>query len=547
MNNDRDPTESHLNREYGKGFNMLKKMGFKSGGGLGPCGEGITAPIEVAPRKPGEGLRDDEGLVMKPPSAVQKRGRALKRRQTPDSDREEMPDEDSSGSELEAAEVVELSEEEKRVVEARREVEILLEKKRELEYQVFNVSSLLEGGSDSIVSAESISALSYDIVDSGILHQSLRDASVLARVISLLRDKYDSNPLWSELQAELVISAAVSEMVHEITEKVEVTPSLVEAVHDLVIDDDHFARLLEFQLIPAPALKPDRTIFEAIKSSASCLHYQSIYSRLLEKYIQKSLVDHQLTSWLVREGWIDLVPRGSTYDELMEEYVVPQLSRVSDPQDILPWRAHLSEEQWKRLVTLKSNQLLVSLRKVSPGQPDAVPRIKVAVGWSSVVSPCVVGFLLAESGFLPKWLDLNKLEPDILKKECQAWCPILVNVAYHSPAKKIVQDAVKIATAGGELDNNAKRRPPGPPREFFTLGKSTAGSCTKIVTTLGDVIREEASARNLLVAPKPGTARENGIQVFKIGDKSFYWKEDSIYILTDQQVWIESSLESLFR
>lgn len=547
MNNDRDPTESHLNREYGKGFNMLKKMGFKSGVGLGPSGEGITAPIEIAPRKPGEGLRDDEGLVMKPSSAVQKRGRALRRRQIPDSDTEEIPDEDSSGSELEEAEVVELSEEEKRVVEARREVEIMLERKRELEYQVFNVSSLLEGGSDSMVSAESISALSYDIVDSGILSQSLHDASILARVISLLRDKYDSNPLWYELEAELVISAAVSEMVHEITEKVEVTPSLVEAVHDLVIDDDHFARLLEFQLIPAPALRPNRNIFTGIKSCASCLHYQSIYSRLLEKYIQKSLVDHQVTAWLVREGWIDLVPRGSPYEELMEEYVVPRLSHVSDPEDILPWRPHLSEEQWKRLVTLKSNQLLVSLRKVSPGHPDALARVTVAVEWSSVVSPCVVGFLLVESGFFPKWLDLNKLEPDILKKECQAWFPLLVNVAYHSPAKKIILDAVKIATAGGELENNTKRRPPGPPREFFASSKSITGSSTKIVTTLGDVIREHASARNLLVAPKPGAARENGIQVFKLGEKSLYWKEDSIYILTDQQVWIECSLESLFR
>ena len=59
------PSEIQLTKQYGKGFSMLKKMGFKTGTGLGPTGEGITAPIEVSMRRKGEGLTEEE--LIEPP------------------------------------------------------------------------------------------------------------------------------------------------------------------------------------------------------------------------------------------------------------------------------------------------------------------------------------------------------------------------------------------------------------------------------------------------------------------------------------------------
>ncbi|CAK0844100.1 unnamed protein product, partial [Prorocentrum cordatum] len=47
---------------YGKGFAMLKKMGFE-GGGLGRHNDGIANPIEVTRRKAGMGLQDDGEMV----------------------------------------------------------------------------------------------------------------------------------------------------------------------------------------------------------------------------------------------------------------------------------------------------------------------------------------------------------------------------------------------------------------------------------------------------------------------------------------------------
>eukprot|EP00929_Paragymnodinium_shiwhaense_P034425 TRINITY_DN18733_c0_g1_i1.p1 TRINITY_DN18733_c0_g1~~TRINITY_DN18733_c0_g1_i1.p1 ORF type:complete len:848 (-),score=284.53 TRINITY_DN18733_c0_g1_i1:51-2594(-) len=53
---------NQMSENYGKGFEMLKKMGFK-GGGLGKREDGIANPIQVQKRKAGEAIQDDGEMV----------------------------------------------------------------------------------------------------------------------------------------------------------------------------------------------------------------------------------------------------------------------------------------------------------------------------------------------------------------------------------------------------------------------------------------------------------------------------------------------------
>ena len=237
---------------------------------------------------------------------------------------------------------------------------------------------------------------------------------------------------------------------------------------------------------------------------------------------------------------MQLVPVGESLNALLQDHLVPRLSHATSPKEVVAWKAYLSEEQWKNVVYGKAIQLLELLKRISVSDRKAFYLLESVVEWAEVVSPCVVGLLLVESGFLPKWLELNKLEPDILGKECRAWFPLLGKVGYHSPAKKIITEALRIAR--GELENT-QRRPAGPPPGFFA--KTSSHSSDKSKVTLGDVLREEARRRNVLLVPKPGV-REQGIQVFKVGNNSVFWKEDSVF-LQQGVVWTEVSLDSVFR
>ena len=534
------PSESQLTKQYGKGFNMLKKMGFKPGTGLGPSGDGIITPIEINMRRPGEGLKDNEGTAPKPKrdSKVKSLQPKRQRSEGEDSDVNMGEDETSSVSSGEES-AVELSPEAQKVFETRQAVDMLVESRRKLQYQLFSIESKPDGD----VSLESVQGI---VRDCGMLVDAINDMDFLKRLINLLRDQYDSNPLWYQLDVELVITSAVSEMISRITEISEVSPALIESVHEMVIDDDHFARILEFQLLPPLALQPNFEIFKAVHASASAMHYQSIYSRFLRNFFHSSISDPKKDpSWLISHGWFDLVPFGACRTELLEDHVKPRLVSSSAPSEVLPWKPQFSAPQWKDIVTQIAGQLLRSLRKMDPTSPAATELLEVAVAWGEVVSPCVVGFLLVESDFLPKWFSIYKTSPEF-QKMCKRILPLVARVAYHSPAKRVALDAVRSAR-GEPLNAAAKRRPGGPPPEFFAKAKSAAvlTESQQGKLSLGDVIREEGIARNVLVAPKPGM-RENGCQVLRVGDKTVYWKDDSVFEKAENGSWTEVHIESVF-
>ena len=93
-----------------------------------------------------------------------------------------------------------------------------------------------------------------------------------------------------------------------------------------------------------------------------------------------------------------------------------------------------------------------------------------------------------------------------------------------------------------------RRRPGGPPPEFFAARTTTqvpvGGDAEKV--TLGDVVKEEAQRRGVAVTPSPG-ARENGCQVFRVGSKLVYWKEDSLFVKPGEAPWAEVALDSVFK
>merc|ERR1719379_1829404 len=53
---------AQMEKNYGRGYSMLKKMGFK-GGGLGRREDGIANPIDVRVRRKGEALQDEGEIV----------------------------------------------------------------------------------------------------------------------------------------------------------------------------------------------------------------------------------------------------------------------------------------------------------------------------------------------------------------------------------------------------------------------------------------------------------------------------------------------------
>jgi hypothetical protein len=276
-------------------------------------------------------------------------------------------------------------------------------------------------------------------------------------------------------------------------------------------------------------------------SVASPVHYQSIYSRFIQDFLIRSVSKHE-TARLIRENWIDLLPNGRTRERFLLDQVKPRLIIGSSPDEVLLWKGHFTHEDWKDILRRIALQLLSSLKRVEVGSAHAFEMVDAAISWADVVSPCVVGFLLIESGFLPKWFEYHKSRND-LNQAITEWFPVLAKVSYHSPAKKVVLDSVRSCRGEGDSTQGARRRPGGPPPEFFS---SQAKPVDSQRAGLGDVIREEANTRNVLITPKSGM-RENGCQVFKVGDRTIYWKEESLFERVGDSNWAEIGLDSLFR
>ena len=535
------PSETKLTKEYGKGFSMLKKMGFKTGTGLGPSGDGIVTPIEIQMRRPGEGLKDNEGAAPKPKRSKKTKGirKPGSKEQSADGDIEMYEEYDSSASSGEES-AVELSPEEQRILDARQLVEKLTDSRRRIQYQLFE----LDGNRVPDTNSNSLEGL---VRDCELLEEAVGDAEYFKRLVDLLRDRYDSDPLWYALDAESLITSAVSELVSRSTEAAEISSSLIQSVHELVMDDDHFARILEYQLLPPLALNPDISLFQAIKQTASALHYQSIFYRFLRDFFVRSLEDPKRDPvWLIESGWFDLVPQGRARTDLLLNHVEPRLVTSSAPFDVLPWRPLFEADHWREILMRIAAQLQQSLRKMDPTSPAAIELLEVAVAWGEVVGPCVVGFLLVESKFLPKWFDIYNSSPQFPQMCCRI-LPLVARVAYHSPARRIVLDALRTARGEPVGAQAVRRRPGGPPPNFFTSSKPAAvlTQSQQGKLTIGDVLREEGIARNVLVAPKPGI-REDGCQVLRVGDKTVYWKDDSIYEKRADGNWHEIHIESLF-
>jgi hypothetical protein len=525
------PSESQLNKAYGKGFNMLKKMGFKAGTGLGPTGEGILAPIEISMRRPGEGLRDNEGVGEKRPKSKRPRKKLPADRTDEEGsidDEDEFSEGGSSDSSSQSQVTETWSREDREVLEARKALQPLQEQRRVIEYKLF----ALEEGKESHGSTESLVTLSSELVESNVLQEALDDLDLLDKLLDLFRDKFEGNPFWYELDVELFLASLVSEAVSRSTEKSEITPELILQVRNMILDDEHFGRLLEFQLLPPLALAPNLELFRAIKTAASQLHFQSIYERFLKDSFSKSTPQVE---------WLSLIPSGKPQEDFLLDLVKPRLVTGSTPEEVLVWKPHFSSDEWKDIIVRICNQIQLSLKRIDSASPHCLELIQAAVAWADVVSPCVVGFLLVESGFLPRWFEINKTRPD-LAKICSKWLPVFARVAYHSPARKIVTDSLRVSRGEEAMISASRRRPGGPPAEFFASQVQQEPSHR---LGLGDVIRQEASNRHILVAPKPGI-RQQGCQVFKVGQRTVYWKDESLFEKPGDSDWREIGIDSLF-
>ena len=536
----RTPNDADLNKQYGKGFSMLKKMGFKTGSGLGPTEDGIAAPIEIRMRKLGEGIQDDEGLTTSVMGRESRREKKRKpRAELSDGDSDVMGEsfEDSSEDNMEDS-VKEISKEDRELQDARKQVNKLMESKKDLQYRIFALSIPDEFSKSNLDSLEKIM---HDLMESGVINRNV-NLDILSKYLDVLRDRYDSDPMWYELDVESVIASVVAEAVDEYKDKAEVSPDIVLKVREIILDDEAFTRLLEFHLLPPLALNPDRTFFLAVKDSATPAHYESIYHRFIETFLIRSLTHNRKeTTWLISEGWVDLVPFGRPRESLLEEYVKPRLTISNNPSEIRSWKSIFTEDAWKDIVRRLSGRISQNLKKLDPSNPQVEQIFQVVLEWRNVLSNCVLGFLLFESGFLQKWFEHNKISPDfsyIFKR----WYPLLVQVAYHTPSRRIVLDALR--TAKGEAIN-PRRRPAGPPPEFFSRSRPQGPPEPTGKVTLGDVVKEEATRRGLVVQPK-ANVRVDGCQVFRVGDKSVYWKDDSIFTADVSGNWLEVALDSVF-
>jgi hypothetical protein len=533
-----EPVTSDLTKQYGKGFSMLQKMGFKVGSGLGPSEDGISAPIEIRMRRLGEGIQDDEGLQ----SQVSDRGRRISKRKKPVPvlpGRQDQNAFDWSGESSDDDSNKPGEEEHPELQVARKQVEQLTNSRKDLQYRIFALS--LPGDSTS-ATIDSLNIIVDDIIEAGILLDRNVDMEVLFKYVDVLRDRYDSDPIWYELDVESLIAAVVSDSIDKFKDKSEVTSDLIQRVREIVIDDDAFTRVLEFRLLPPLALNPDLSLLRTVRDVATPLHYESIFHRLIEPFLIRSLTHNRKEcAWLVTDGWVDLVPAGLPLETLLEEYVKPRLTTSNSPVEISSWKPLFTPEAWRDIVKRLAVRISQNLKKLDPSSPQVENIFQVVLEWRKVLSNSVLGFLLFESGFIQRWLEHFKVSPEF-STIFRRWYPLLAQVTYHTPAKRFVLDALRIVR--GEAVK-PRRRPAGPPPEFFSRARPVSSPQMAEKITLGDVVKDEAARRGLVVQPKQNL-RMDGCQVFKIGEKSVYWKDDSVFSLDTIGNWAEVSLDSVF-
>jgi len=515
--------ESQLTKQYGKGFSMLKKMGFKTGSGLGPSGEGIVAPIEINLRKRGEGLTEEE-LQVEPEAREEAVPKPIR---------------------------IETAEDRKRYA-LHAKIAFLEDEKKRIEYEIFSLQSTTDS-EDRTCHQETIDEILKDLIGSGILAgtASVKSLHVLTRYMSTLRDKYDMNSLWYELDVESVITSAVSTILQRCLDG-EILEDLIPIIRELVIDDDGFDSIVEYMI--TPRIPSTIHTFEIFQLHVSSRYYESFFSRFILPEIVKILngdlidvdsVDEGIRP-IISDGWIALVPP-SLMAEFLRNHITPILcSRTTDPYAICIWKPYYSEHAWSELVVYFSGQILSSLRNLDPvSHHDAKALVQVAISWQVVVPSVLIGFLLVESGFMMRWSDYVRSMRN--KEDLRDWCLLLAPVAYHSPARKFLLDAL----AGSTSVVPSRRPPSGPPRGFFSKQPSNTdreiGLSDSAIgkLTFGDVVREECETRNIPLAPKLGI-REAGCQVYRLGSKTVYWKEDALFEKKpDSNDWIEISLDSI--
>lgn len=282
--------EKTLTKEYGKGFKMLQKMGFKTGQGLGPAGrEGIVVPLEVAarPSNKNEGLQEQKEKV-------------VETREQPAFDQQKF--------------------------RAHRDVEIASDRKKNIQYKLWALSQ-----EDKEDDEEDLSKLLEDVL---ILNDVVSDWTLLKKYSDALRDKYEFHSGWYSLKVEDVIASAAAEWcrqwkfdtVVDIDDEEDL--AIITELREIVLDDEMFDRIIEFDILPKIQMN---------SQLAKILHATSpAYSRLYEKYIEPFVKNDLLQ-------WAPLVPPGATKTRFISTAVA--LGIVSHE-----WRSHFTPLDWRDLV-----------------------------------------------------------------------------------------------------------------------------------------------------------------------------------------------------
>ena len=519
------PSESQLTKQYGKGFSMLKKMGFKMGTGLGPSGEGITAPIEVSMRRKKEGLTEEELIEPKPSESLS----------LPVLQKNAKPQE--------------LSPIDIEKIELQREIENLTDKKRRIEYDIFSLSSTEESVSQD---SSQIDELIRDLLTSQILSGNV-SWDIFAKYVSILRDKYDCTSLWYELDIESVVTAAVAGMLRNRARigDGDDPGSLLRLIREIVIDDDDFVRIVEFDILEKFFVNEQGLITEIdplalIKSVTTDAHYASVFDRFTRVYLEELVKENIREAAGLLLEWFSVIPETSHRKHFIDAYVKPVLVTSTSPHQVIMWRDYLSPSEWQNEIVVRiAARILESLRRINPEEEDAYDLVHVAVGWSSVVPPLLLGFLLVECGFLARLCEHWKMHADV-KNACRKWILLLSRVCYRSPAKAVLVEWIRGIKGGMTMDTI--RRPSAPPRGIFRPGAArpveglSESALGKL--TFGDVVREECEARNIPLIPRAGM-RESGAQVYKLGERTVYWKDDALFEKRGE--WVEVSLDSVLR
>ena len=550
--------EVSLGKEYGKGFSMLKKMGFKTGGGLGPEGrEGISVPIEVATRvRKNEGVQDLQPVV--------------------------EPDRPKVWTAADQA-----------IFECHKRVEILNEEQKKVLYKLYCLDRESDGTEHPSILW--IDAFIHDVEE---MCDCISDLDLLEQYTNSMRDKYDGNVLWYTMDLEILIAAAarkavlnslmnlgvepVDVSVHvpgdlsvksvdvstksvptdlsvdvstesvpvdpetefipsavpmavpidvsldvpidvslnvpidvslddpmdvpmDVPMKVHVDanfPKVITGLRSIVIDDDLFDSIIEFDLVGRVSVW-NADLCVCLKSTCS----DSLFARVFDKYIVPR-IERMDPSDLRTSGWIKVCSSG-----YLTEYFLPNLH---DPTEISNWSKYLNLSDWKNLVGRECTRVGKMLTRENS--------LALATRWTSttpaLIPPLVLGLLVVLNC---DWLfkSAEKMKPHL---------PLLSNICYHGPGRKLIIDLLR-----GTVANQRK----GPPREFFVA------HTPNVRANIGDVLKRRCETHKISLLPRGN--RENGALIYTFGstNKLVFWREECLYEKIDEK-WVEIDIDTLF-